>query len=348
MRLHGPWEYQPLSRWAKAAGGAWVETTSDLPPPGRMHVPNDWGAALGQDYRGRVRFLRRFNRPTGLERRERVWLVIEGVDACGTVALNGRPIGRVDGYALEASFDITEHLEARNQLEVVAETPPEPEPAGSSQQQACLRPGREHQPGGLIRQIRLEVRHEVYVDRLTVYATACDGSPTLRVSAVAAGPEMGGLNLHVTGMRRELAFAPLRPGQVLHLTMAVPALPRWTPYQPCGLESVEVRLLLRGEAIWEATYALAFREVTWDADGQTLHVNGQATPDVRRLDQIPTEQELGDYDAAGVPVLFVPPSGWTQRLWPKLAHHPSIMAWATQGESHPAFAPGGPHGESGL
>ncbi len=84
MRLHGPWEYRPLSRWVRADEDAWREIADELPRPGRARVPGDWAAALGPDYRGRVRYTRRFGCPTGLASRERVWLVIEGVDARGT------------------------------------------------------------------------------------------------------------------------------------------------------------------------------------------------------------------------------------------------------------------------
>jgi beta-galactosidase/beta-glucuronidase len=331
MRLHGPWEYQPLSRWIKVADGTWVETTSDLPPLGRVRVPADWGATLGQDYRGRVCYRRSFGRPTGLEPRERVWLVIEGVDASGDVALNSQPIGRVDGYALRAAFDITEQLQARNQLEIVAETPPELD-LRASQQPACLRPGREHDPGGLIREIRLEVRHEVYVKRLSVGAMDRGGSPRLHLSAVVGGPDMDGLNLHITGMRRELAFVPVRSGQAVDLEVAMPGLPRWTPHSPCELEPIEIRLLLRGEAIWEAIYLLAFRDVELAHDGRSPLVNGQPLPELQRLDQLPTEEELHQFDARGAPVVLVIPRAWAEEICRELAHHPSIVAWATPGD----------------
>src|SRR5205807_123601 len=132
--------------------------------------------------------------PTGLEPRERVWLVIEGVDARGAVALNGQLLGEVPGYALPTSFDVTGHLLPRNELEIVAETPPRSQHPGCSQQpgcfDACLRPGRDDQPGGPVREVRLEVRHQNYLQQLTTYAANCHGQATLRISATAAGPEV--------------------------------------------------------------------------------------------------------------------------------------------------------------
>src|SRR5688500_9616695 len=124
MRLHGPWEYQPLSRWLLAQG-VWRETPQDPLPPGRTRAPGHGGAALGDDFFGRVRFTRRFGRPSGLASFERAWLVIEGVDAQGSVSLNGTPLGEVPGYAVPAAFDVTARLLPRNELEIVAEAMPE-------------------------------------------------------------------------------------------------------------------------------------------------------------------------------------------------------------------------------
>src|SRR5689334_22515172 len=85
IRLRGPWEYEPLERYSAAS-------TGDLPPPGRVDFPAAWAAALGSDFFGRVRFRRRFNRPTGLEQHERVWLVAEGVAGLIAVTLNDQPL----------------------------------------------------------------------------------------------------------------------------------------------------------------------------------------------------------------------------------------------------------------
>jgi len=110
IRLRGPWEFQPLARLIPGPDGALVETAAALPPAGRVTPPADWGSSLSPGFRGRVRYTRRFNRPTGLEPHERVWLVIDGVDACGSYALDGHPLGSIDGYALPAANDITDLL----------------------------------------------------------------------------------------------------------------------------------------------------------------------------------------------------------------------------------------------
>ena len=98
IRLRGPWEYEPLVRVWIDASGARRESRESLPAAGRAHLPADWGLTLGPDFRGRVRYTRRFGLPTNLEPHEEVWLVVEGVDYFGSLALNDTPLGDVTGY----------------------------------------------------------------------------------------------------------------------------------------------------------------------------------------------------------------------------------------------------------
>ncbi len=156
IRLRGPWEYEPLARSILAVDGKPRENTDDLPPPGRVHLPSDWGSTLGTDFRGRVRYLRRFGIPTNLEPHEQVWLVIEGVDYFGTVSLNGQPIGEVVGYQSAREFDIRRLLADRNLLTLEIELPHIDASAADGAQ--TDRPGRVDLPGGPIGEVRLEIR----------------------------------------------------------------------------------------------------------------------------------------------------------------------------------------------
>src|ERR1700752_3227561 len=106
IRLRGPWQLEPLARYVLTAKGS-IESLDDLPAPCRTTVPSDWGSLLGDDFRGRVRYRRSFNAPPSLDPHERIWLVVEGVDARGTISLNDTPLCNVLGYALVAEFDIT-------------------------------------------------------------------------------------------------------------------------------------------------------------------------------------------------------------------------------------------------
>ena len=173
IRLRGPWEYQPLARATLRADGSVSRDDTDLPSGGTIVMPGDWGAPLGGDFRGLVRFTRRFAQPTGLDAATHVWLVIENVDWQAAVALNGQPLGHVQlartppvclslapslppsaspPIVCPARFEIAARLRPRNVLtidvllpEVAAGAPP------------LARPGREDLPGGLIGLVRLEI-----------------------------------------------------------------------------------------------------------------------------------------------------------------------------------------------
>ena len=117
-------------------------------------MPSDWSQSLGADFRGRVRFTRFFHRPTGLDGRQRIELVVHQVDAFGSVSLNGRFLGEIRIDAGPARFDISHQLESRNELTIEVELPDVTD--GSA---ALVRsPGREGQPGGLVGEVGLEIR----------------------------------------------------------------------------------------------------------------------------------------------------------------------------------------------
>ena len=145
IRLRGPWDYVVLARFVPRGDSVDValeESHENLPPPGRVTMPADWGATLGQDFRGRVEFRRRFGCPTGVTAAERVWLVCDGAEDTATFSLNGEMLGHVEGIASPVEFDVTERLRERNELLAVVEC------SGT-------------QPGGLTGEVRLEIRPAV-------------------------------------------------------------------------------------------------------------------------------------------------------------------------------------------
>ena len=102
IRLRGPWQYEPLARTRLTADGTIQPLDNGLlPPPGRIHLPADWGQTLGADFRGRVRYIRRFGCPRGLDASEVVQLVIGQLDAWGTVQLNGKPLVTIPAGQLD-------------------------------------------------------------------------------------------------------------------------------------------------------------------------------------------------------------------------------------------------------
>jgi beta-galactosidase/beta-glucuronidase len=140
-----------LAHWALDVDGS-LSVVEPLLPPGRMVVPNDWGQQLGRDFRGQVRFVRSFGRPTRLEPGEQVWLVCGGVDLVGRAELNGEPLGPVPGWHKATRFDVTRLLQERNSLVLDVELPPL-----SYADEQRLRPARAGLAGGVIGEVRLEI-----------------------------------------------------------------------------------------------------------------------------------------------------------------------------------------------
>lgn len=97
IRLRGPWEFT----WLDSAAGLTAERRT-----GTVRLPAAWTEAFG-DLLGTVRLSRRFNRPTGLDDAERVWLEVE-VPAEISVSLDGAWLGHVASGAVR--FDVTGRL----------------------------------------------------------------------------------------------------------------------------------------------------------------------------------------------------------------------------------------------
>lgn len=137
IRLRGPWDYQ-------------VEWAVDGAPPasGRVKMPCDWSDSLGSAFRGRVRYRRSFNRPTNLDARQSVWLVVEAVRERAEVALNGRALGSVLGDA-PARFNVTTILASHNELTVLVES--------ASNVNTHADASASERPGGLVGEVRLEI-----------------------------------------------------------------------------------------------------------------------------------------------------------------------------------------------
>ena len=152
IRLRGPWNFQVLTHLERDDTGNIRQDSSEL-PAGRVQMPADWGESLGNDFRGRVRYQRRFNRPTGLDHGQIVYVSCAAVDCFGEVSLNGTTLGRIVGERTDQRFLVTKLLQSANELSIVVELPrddpnssPLPRPAG-----------RENLPGGLIGEVRLEI-----------------------------------------------------------------------------------------------------------------------------------------------------------------------------------------------
>ena len=116
IRLRDPWEV------SVGESAEWSRTDLD----------SAW-ARFGGRPAGRVRFRRRFSRPSGLEPGDEVRLVIEAPVVSGTVVLNGNVLGVVEPSEFPAEFAVGDRLQDGNLLEVdvvTAETDASDLPAG--------------------------------------------------------------------------------------------------------------------------------------------------------------------------------------------------------------------------
>ena len=79
-----------------------------------IRLRGPWKSQPPADGRGQVQFTRHFNRPTGLDGGERVWLVIESLPGLVSVRLNGVVVGT--SPPCPARLEITELLQPRSEL----------------------------------------------------------------------------------------------------------------------------------------------------------------------------------------------------------------------------------------
>jgi hypothetical protein len=151
IRLRGPWQLEPVFRYVPRSDGGFDRVTDDLPPAGRMHVPADWGAALGGGFLGRVRYVRTFHAPPGLVFDERVWLVVEPQRSVARVVLVEDTLGVVAAGGPAGRFDITHRLSPTNRLEIFVDHPALEEGRnGGGDADLSL-------AGGLVGEVRLEI-----------------------------------------------------------------------------------------------------------------------------------------------------------------------------------------------
>jgi hypothetical protein len=137
MHLRGPWEFEILADETARLG---TETSTR----GMLRLPISWQEAWG-DFRGTVRFLRRFHAPTNLDPHERVFVVFDGVGGSASVSANEKLLGSIPENVGTAEFEITPLLAPNNQLVV---------------ELRFLATGEAAPQGGLWGPVALEIRSE--------------------------------------------------------------------------------------------------------------------------------------------------------------------------------------------
>ena len=160
IRLRGPWELEPVWRYALAADGTYRPDRENLPAAAKMKMPADWSAVFGDDFLARVRYRRVFHRPTGLEGGTRVFLVVEPARSEACITLKQKLVGFVHPGDETGRFDITDRLEDDNVLEIFVDHPaaelidghPDKYAMQSTVGDPAVLP-----PGGLVGEVRLEI-----------------------------------------------------------------------------------------------------------------------------------------------------------------------------------------------
>ena len=116
IRLRGPWEFRVFADYSRPDA-----SDTDL-PSGKIQMPTGWGASLWHDFRGRVRFTRRFNQPTGLDNTEQVRLCVAAVNGLAIISLNDQVLAQVVDEGNDQRFDVLQLLRPTNQLVITVDS----------------------------------------------------------------------------------------------------------------------------------------------------------------------------------------------------------------------------------
>ena len=83
-----------------------------------MQTPCDLAQMFEPGFQGTIRLVRGFNRPTGLNAAERVWLVLEDAFEAGKIVLNGLLVGQSAPLSGSTKLEITDCLLPHNLLTI--------------------------------------------------------------------------------------------------------------------------------------------------------------------------------------------------------------------------------------
>jgi hypothetical protein len=151
IRLRGPWQLEPVERFIHRGAGRYDCSREGLPAGARATMPADWSRSFGREFLGRVRYRRTFQKPTGLESGERVWLVVEPPRTHGTVRLGDTLLGDLRWGGPTGRYDITDRLEDHNRLEIIV-AHPALDDGGAAEDETNM-----SLPGGIVGEVRMEI-----------------------------------------------------------------------------------------------------------------------------------------------------------------------------------------------
>jgi hypothetical protein len=152
-------------------------------------MPCRWGEGGLSDFTGRVRFRRRFGLPRQLDATERVWLTFGGVDNKAEVWLNGHWLGAHEGELDTLEFEVTAHLQERNELVVEVEAA--------------------HDKGGLWGEVALEIRRTAFLRGVQLKMIQLGENSRVQIAGEVVGTSDGLLELYVILDRSNIAYTTL-------------------------------------------------------------------------------------------------------------------------------------------
>jgi hypothetical protein len=191
IRLRGPWDCEPLARVD-------TEILLPLPSPLKMTLPCRWKDGGLAEFRGKVRFRRRFGQPRQIDGHERVWLTFAGVDGRVGALLNGRSLTIPEITSEPFEIDVTALLKERNELVVDIDSA--------------------YGEGGLWGEVALEIRCTAYVHDLQTWIAGEGKERRLHVTGKVVGTCANQLELYVIADRKTVAYAKVADsGQPFHL-----------------------------------------------------------------------------------------------------------------------------------
>jgi beta-galactosidase/beta-glucuronidase len=362
IHLRGPWDHEPLAWTVLDTEGRSDTRAAPVPPGGRMTMPCRWSDGGLGPFAGRVRFRRRFHWPGRLDYYERLWLTFAGADYFATVSLNGQLLGHHTGAFDPFEFDITALIRPRNDLIVDVDLPA----AGPAGDRQWLLRGSRHcaeHGGGLWGTVAVEVRREVFLRGLRLWASFAGAIPALHVAGEVVGVAERPLELHVRCSDRTALHDPVEAGKPFHLAADQPDVERWQPrgHGPAHLHTIRVELIDTTGKLDQASRPFGFRDVRLTGRDDLLLVNGREVvlrteepdPSLFHTDLLPPDHRddfLDQLDRAGQLVwLHLPLRGGyadapelraeairqVSAIVPLYQHHPSLIGWHAHTDPQP-------------
>ena len=240
-----------------------------------VELPHTWNAKDGQDggndyWRGCCTYCTRFAAPVYDPAQQQVWLQFEGVNASAAVLLNGQQLCTHDGGYSTFRAEVTELLQAENQLTVRVDN--------SVNDRVYPQKADFTFYGGIYRDVSLLVVNKNHIalghfgdTGVKITSTLKEGSADIRVETLVEGSGTVTVEL----LDAEGRTAAKGEGENTFLHLDAPHL--WNGVKDPYLYTCVVRLLQDGKPVDEVTTKVGLRSFSVDAK-KGFFLNGKPYP----------------------------------------------------------------------